>query len=274
MVLVVYLFLSLFLGIILAKLENSKKDNFFDYIIISNIYILVFSGIFSNIRNDIFLVVLFQVIGNIFYITYVKEMYVINNNLYNILKYLFSIVTSYLLNVMFINRVDNVFLDIEKVKFIIWFGVIVYLYLNINNIFNVNKLSRKQKLYYQDSEYIVMQYAKFKNKYYNAVSSKYTDLNLLIYSIMIYENYNRTKLMRRIDELKYRLFSKKGKFGIMQVYSEKVISDIESIKLVIKKLERIYGRNKDILKTLNLYYKCDRVEVKTIYKEICNFLNK
>ena len=227
-----------------------EKD-FFDYIIISNIYILVFSGIFSSIRDNIFLVVLFQVIGNILYVTYIKEISVVRNNFYNIVKYIFSVVTTYLLNILFINKVDSVFLDLEQVKFMIWIFIILYLYFSFKDNIKVREFEGNKKSYYQDTEYIVMQYAKFKN-----------------------ENYNRTKLMRKIDELKYRLFSKKGKFGIMQVYSEKVISDIESIKLVIKKLERIYGRNKDILKTLNLYYKCDRVEVKTIYKEICNFLNK
>ena len=138
----------------------------------------------------------------------------------------------------------------------------------------MNKLNNKKKLYYQDTEYIVIEYAKFKNKYYNVVSSKYRDLNLLIYSIMIYENYNRSKLMRKFDEFRYKLFSKKGKFGIMQVDSDKYIDDITSIKLVIKKLERIYAKNKDIYKTINYYYKVRNKEVLSIYKEVSNFDKK
>ena len=270
---ITYILFSIILSIILNKLEKEKKDNFFDYIIISNIYILILSGLFRGISNNIFLVIFLQIIGNVLYVTYIKEISIINNQ-YDILKYILCIISTYLLNILFINKVDSVFLNLEQVKFIIWVFIIGYLYFNLKDNFKVNKLNNNKKLYYQDTEYIVMQYAKFKSKYYNVVSSKYRDLNLLIYSIMIYENYNRPSLFRKFDKFRYKLFSKRGKFGIMQINSNKYIDDITSIKLTIKKLERCYVKNNDIYKTIASYYKVKKREVLSIYNELSNFDKK
>ena len=85
---IIYLIATLILWIILNILEKKKEDNFLDYIIISNIYILVLSSFFKSHSNNIFLIVIFQTITNILYTTYVKERTFINNNLYNIIKYL------------------------------------------------------------------------------------------------------------------------------------------------------------------------------------------
>ena len=133
----------------------------------------------------------------------------------------------------------------------------------------------------EDREYVVMQYAKFKSKYSTFISSKYNYLSQVIYSMMIYENYNRPELMRRIDLLKYRLFREENKFGIMQIEKKEPISDIESIEFVLKKLEKIYSTNVkekmgevDSIKILiKKYYKKEIREIISIYN-IINEFNK
>ena len=232
---IIYIILSIILNFILNKLEEEKENNFYDYIVVSNIYILILSGIFSHHSNNIFLVILFQVMGNILYITYVKEIPVLNNNIYNISKYLLSILIAYLLNINFVNKVDSIFLNEEQLKLIIWIFITCYLYFSFKDNFKLKVTGVKTKKFYQDEEYIVMQYAKNKYKYNNFVNSKNKEINLLVYAIMIYENYNRPKLLRKYDEIKYNIFSKKGKFGIMQINSNEYINDIESINLTIKK---------------------------------------
>jgi len=273
--LVIYIILSLILGVILNRLEREKKNNFFDYIIISNIYVLVLAGVFVNHSSNMFLVVLFQVIGNIFYMVYIKERAFVVNNSYNMFKYFLNVITSYFLNILFINKVDSVFLSLDQVKLVIWLLVMWYLYILLKDQVDVKKINNNNKMeFYENKEYIVMQYAKYKNKYYNNVKSKYKELVPVIYSIMIYENYNRTRIMRRFDELKCKYFSLGGKFGIMQVSSNKYIDDIGSIKLVINKLERLYSKNNDVLKIITLYYKNKNQGVLSIYREICSFDNK
>ena len=126
--LIIYLVGSIMLGIILNYLEKKKEDNFLDYIIISNIYILILSILFKNYSGAIFLIVLFQTIGNVLYITYVREISIFNNNIYNVIKYILNIIIAYLLNIFFINKVENVFLDPEQAKLIIWILVIGYIF--------------------------------------------------------------------------------------------------------------------------------------------------
>ena len=209
---ILYIISSLVLGIILNILENKKEDNFLDYIIISNIYILLLASFFKNHSNNIFLIVLFQTIGNVLYITYIKELPFFNNNKYNILKYMLNIITTYLLNIFFINKVKTILIDPEQVKLVIWILIISYIYLKLKDNIKLNKLKENKKLFYQDEEYIVMQYAKFKTKYYKIIKTKNKELIPLIYSIMIYENYHTPKLIRELN--KYKLFNKQRYYSL------------------------------------------------------------
>lgn len=275
---IIYIIASLILGIILNTLEKKKEDNFFDYIIISNIYILILSAIFPKHSSNIFLIVIFQTIGNILYTTYIKEVSFITNNWYNIIKYLSNIIITYLINSLFINKLNTIFLSVEETKQVLWILIIGYIYINLKNVPNQNLIKNKKELFYQDTEYLVMQYAKYKNKYFDIISSKYKDINFLIFSIMIYENYHKPKLLRKIDNIKYKLFSKKGRFGIMQIETKQPITDEESIELAIKKLEKIYTANKKEKITINLlikkYYKKDIKGIEEIYQTIKKFTEK
>ena len=71
-----YIIFSFILGLILNKLETKKEDNYLDYIIITNIYIFILSGILKTYNisiTNIFLIPLFQIVGYIIYITSIKE---------------------------------------------------------------------------------------------------------------------------------------------------------------------------------------------------------
>lgn len=281
----IYIISSIILNIILTKLENKKKDCLIDYIIISNIYIIFLSGIFDfyslTTNNDnIFLIILFLVIGKILYLTLVKERTILKNNEYNLKKYLITLLTSYLINILVINQVDNILPSMEHIKLIIWLFIIGYILFYIKKNIEIKVPTDNNISFHQDKEYIVMQYAKYKNKYNNLVTSKHQDINLLTYSIMIYENYNKPELIRKIDNLKYKFFHEEAKFGIMQLTKKQPITDEESIILSIKKLERIYTTNykdknnsKEIIKLLiKKYYKKDIKEIEDIYKIIKNFI--
>lgn len=279
----IYIISSIILSIILNKLDKKKKDNILDYIIISNIYILLLSGIFdfynlTNNNDNIFIIILFQIIGKILYITLIKERSILKNNDYNLKKYLITLVSSYLINILVINNIDNIFPSSETIKLLIWLFIIGYILLYIKKNIDIKAPTNNNINYYDDKEYIVMQYAKYKNKYNNIVSSKNEVLNQLTYSIMVYENYNKPELIRKIDLLKYKLFHEENKFGIMQINRKQPITDEESIIICLNKLEKIYNSNKDnkdIIKPLiKKYYKKDIKELISIYNTINKFNKK
>lgn len=277
--LIIYIISSIILSIILNKLERKKQDNILDYIIISNIYIIILSGIFKfyklTTNNDnIFLIILFLVIGNILYLTLIKERTILKNNNYNLKKYIITLISSYFINILIINKIDNIFPSIENIRLIIWLLIIGYILLYIKKNIEIKVPVNNNLSFYQDKEYIVMQYAKYKNKYNNIINSKYLEINNLLYSIMIYENYNKPELIRKIDLIKYKLFKEKIKFGIMQIEKNNPITDEESIDISKKKLERIYNINKDIKDIIKKYYKKEKNEIKIIYEVINEFNQK
>ena len=196
-------------------------------------------------------------------------------------KYFITLGSSYLVNILIINRVDNIFPSMENVKLLVWLFIIGYVFVYIKNNIDIKLPVNNNISFSEDREYVVMQYAKFKSKYGTFISSKYNYLSQVIYSMMIYENYNRPELMRRIDLLKYRLFREENKFGIMQIEKKEPISDIESIEFVLKKLEKIYSTNVkekmgevDSVKILiKKYYKKEIREIISIYN-IINEFNK
>ena len=130
-------------------------------------------------------------------------------------------------------------------------------------------------------EYIVTNYAKFKNLYNDEIDTDNSLLKNLLYAIMIYEDKKRNKYLRAIDNLFIGKINKLYKVGIMQVPSKIYLTDVESIKIVENKLIKIY--NKYLIadeltmvnKILKDYYKDDLIvnNVTYIYNVINNFLS-
>ena len=280
-----YLLASITLFFLLNYIDKKYSDNYLNRVIITVIYIIVLAGIFTNYNlvnnnDNIFLIVIIELLIRIFIYGYIKEINIFKNNPSNQKKYIYSIVATYIINYYFINKIDNVLPDIQEVKIIIWFLIIIYIYIILKN--NINKDSFKhQKVYfYKDREYVVMQYAKLKNKYSHIVKTRYRQLEPLIYAIMIYENYNHPEISRNLDKLKYKLDKNSNKYGIMQIYSNYPISDEESIKISIKKLERIYSNiynknnfNNKTTYIINKYYKSNNntKKIMNIYNIIITF---
>lgn len=283
--LLLYIISSFVLSLLLQEVEKRKKKNIMDSIIISNIFLLLLSGVFSTFHltennDNIFLIALFQVLGSIFYTNCIQEISIWQTKEATLKKYSITLITSYLLNVFFINQTKNVFPNIEGMKIILWLLVVSYLYLFLKNNISINNWQNQRITYYNDKEYIIMQYAKFKNRYNRVVHLKYKELTPLIYAMMIYENYHHPELLRKIDHLKYHFFHNKGKFGIMQIYSNYELTDEKSIQLTIRKLEHLYQRlskqnKKNIISNISYhYYHRYNKELIIIHKHILDFDRK
>ena len=166
----IYIIASIGLNIILNRLEKQKKQNFIDYVMIANIYMIILSGIFQFYRltdnnDNIFLIILFLILGKIFYLTLIKERTNLKNNDYLLKKYLITLGSSYLINILVINQVDDILPSMENMKLMIWLFISGYVLLYIKKNIDIKVPVDNQVSFYQDREYIVMQYAKYKNKY-------------------------------------------------------------------------------------------------------------
>lgn len=277
-----YLVFSIILLVILNLVEKRRNNNFYDYVIVANISIIFLAGIFDYYKivgsiENIFLIVLFAILFNIFYITVILERSILRDNKYNLIKYMITLVSCYLVNIFFINNIDSIFLKPEEFRIILWLFIFGFMYYYLKDFIVLFNKGKKKVSLLNDREYIIMNYAKFRGRYSNIVKVRNRDLENLVYAIMIYENYNRTEILRKFDLFKYQIMHNSGKFGIMQVFRNVPISDIDSIKIVSKKLERLYveesKKEKKYLITniIKRYYRKNIFEIEFIYREIVKF---
>ena len=260
-----------------GKINKQKK------IIFSLIYLLIVSGIFSYVglekfNNNIFVIIVIEFMFNLIYISYFLEKdYFTSENKY-LKNSLILIGIAFLVNVYFINKVDTVFLNSSELKIIVWLGIAFYIYKCI-----VNKdrdyeeiLDKKKSI---SKEEIVVSYAKLKLKYDKNIEIKNKNLRLILYSCMILGNYNRPKLLRKVDNIKFRLNPEKTKLGITQIESKKSITDYEAIDITAKLIENTYKKlEKDKVKKSTIYNevikkiaKKDVDNIMIIYKELEKF---
>lgn len=275
----IYIILGIILFIIIKYIENKYKINRREWLIFSIIIMLLFAGILVrlgiNYTSDIFLIFVFMMLTDIFYNSYILEQDFFSKEDKNIYYYILLIIIGFIINQEFINRVEEVFLTGEDLRLIIWFLAIIYLYkFSISkNILSNNKETTK----FISKDSILISYVKLKEKYYDECNYDNKDISNIIYSIMIYENKKRSKLLRKIDNFNYKINGGIKKLGIMQVESKKFITDSESINITYKKITKLYDRynkkkDKNVsIKVLDDYLKEESNNVKYIYEVIKKF---
>ncbi|MBE6157291.1 MAG: hypothetical protein E7160_00635 [Firmicutes bacterium] len=280
LVLLNYIIFSVILFICISYLKKKYLLNTTNTIIFTNILLILLAGLYKD-NTNIFIVVVFMFIIDMLYTTYLLGEDFFKDNRKNITNYFILIITSYLNNMYFINQVDNIFPKDSEPKIIVWLLVILFLY----DFFKENNVKEETtpKRVINNKEYIVMNFAKFKSRYQEDIKLENKKLTNIVYSIMIYENYNRPLIIRKIDTTKFKFVSKPTKLGIMQIESKKLIDDIDSIELACKKLDRIYNRKLKLKKKDDIinsvvkdYYKDEIKEenILTIYEIINNFLSE
>lgn len=277
---IIYIVLGIILFIIINYIDIKYKINRREWLIFSIIIMLLFAGILVrlgiNYTSDIFLVFVFMMLTDIFYNSYILEQDFFSKEDKNIYYYILLIIIGFIINQEFINKVEEVFLTGEDLRLIIWFLVIIYLYkFSISkNILSTN-IKENTKFISKDS--ILISYVKLKEKYYEECNYDNKDISNIIYSIMIYENKKRSKLLRKIDNFNYKINGGIKKLGIMQVESKKFITDSESINITYKKITKLYDKynkkkDKNIsFKVLDDYLKEESNNVKYIYEIIRKF---
>ena len=239
--------LFLFLNFVVKKFSLTKVE----YVLFTNIFLVFLAGFasyfhFTIFCDDIFIIVVFEFLIRMLYTTYLLDKDFFYREEGTLSLYLVNVVTAYLLNQFIIRQVDMMFLSPEQLKFLLWVFIILFFYHffhkkeNLSIVKNVSSIktnigNRKQ--------YIILQYSKMKQKYGKDIRVK-GDLRFLVYALMIYENNRRPGFFRRIDYLRYQYDYIPRKQGIMQVDTKKIISDVESIEMVEKKLEKLQDKKK------------------------------
>lgn len=283
---VIQFIFAFFLFLILNYFENKEtKNNNINHIIISNIYLIVISGFFSSLKwsslnENIFMVIAYELIIRLIYVKIILKREVLVNGKYYFTIYLFSIFFGFMIDFNIISKVDSVIPNAESILPGLWLLIIMFVYSLLKDKLTLKFIQDQNKFTDKLGEYIVVSYARLKNKYDKYVNNKNKQINRIIYSIMIYENYKNPSFMRKLDNLLVKYGAESIELGIMQVKTNKVITDEESIKLANAKISKIYDKevkNKltdQNLKTILKKYKNDNSfieQVNDIYIKLRDF---
>lgn len=256
-----------------------KESNRINEIILPTIYIIIISALFPTVKNNIFLIVIFEVFIRNFYVTTIESNNPLESNSVFIIDSIISVALSLFTYNYLIASVETLIPNPEDIKPFLWFLIIIYLIYLYTKYTKNRKESKKQKYAVRKKEFTIMQYAKYKSKYSSIVKSKSKIVNDLTYSIMIYETYKTPWIYQKVEEYIGAITKRETKYGIMRQPSYTHLTDEQSITLVLEKLEKGIKNNqvkeKELLnRLLDSYSEEEKESILKIYYEIIEFSKK
>jgi hypothetical protein len=226
---------------IFVKNEDAPATNFLIRVVTPIVYLIIISSIIYYLRADQFIYNIYLV--NIYYLIFRLAFALATGrrlliNWYRLIVYWLTIIAiSYIAYDKVIKIKKNILPDFSSLSNELWIIILVFIFQLFNNIRFSPSLSKKRK-----DNYIKHQYIRFKRLYGATIkaNTKNEVLEAVAYSILIYESFNRPYLARLIENLSFRITHKPHTLGVMQVLSNKIISDEESVDLGTKKIYDAY----------------------------------
>lgn len=125
-----------------------------------------------------------------------------------------------------LEKVDRLLPDPRSLIDQLWILIILFLYSVFNKVSIPFSGAAKR-----NEQYITNKFLTFRKRYDAIVSTNCPNefLEATTYSIMIYENLNRPAIIRRIESIRFKLTKKPHTLGIMQVQTDSLISNEQSI---------------------------------------------
>jgi hypothetical protein len=168
-----------------------------------------------------------------------------------LIHYLAILVFAIIIQKKFISSIDFLLPDFSEIKNEIWLLIILFLYQVGNSQMGLPEPSTDQErglaylpeLIPRKRKYIQRMYNKLKTRYgelIHPISEGDLEFEIVVYSILIFENFNRPRFIRIIERIWMKLSGKETSLGIMQVKSKDVISDEESIRRGVASLKKEY----------------------------------
>ena len=205
---ILYIFCGVLFYFAIEFIGNKITLGKVDKIIFLNVFNIIVSGLLFrySIRytDNIFLVFVFVMLTDIIYNTYIVDRDFFDNDSGGIYYYIGLVITGFIINQEFINKVNNVFLSGNEFRLVLWLLIIVYFY----NLFKNEKIfhrkdSNEKKVMSVNN--ILNNYAKFKYTYYDDCDHDNKVISNILYAIMIYEDNRRSKFLRDYDNFMYKI---------------------------------------------------------------------
>ena len=266
--------LALLLFIVMEVIKNKTKEDSLIYLF-PNIYLILVASIFTSLKNYTLIILILYLLLDIIntYVLSQKES-LIEDSIY-FKNILITFIIGLIIYNFYLLPVDNAFFNINEFKNFIWVVVILYLYQLFKNSNIKDKKIIKNNYDKHFKEYVILNYAKFKNRYSYLIKVKNKDIENVLYSMLIYESLVNSGLSKYFKRIRNRI-NQVNIYGIMNVNSNHFITDEESIVIVKDKLVKKYHHLKKDSNTLELikvkYQDKESIfEIKKILKIIEDF---
>lgn len=266
MIIIYEILLALLLFIMMEVIKNKTKEDSLIYLF-PNIYIILVASIFTSLKNYTLIILILYLLLDIIntYVLSQKES-LIEDSIY-FKNILITFIIGLIIYNFYLLPVDNAFFNINEFKNFIWVLVILYLYQLFKNSNMKDKKIIKDNYDKHFKEYVILNYAKFKNKYSYLIKVKNKDIENVLYSMLIYESLVNSGLNKYLKRIRNRI-NQVNIYGIMNVNSNHFITDEESIVIVKDKLVKKYHHLKKDCNYLEL------IKVKYQDKESIFEINK
>lgn len=228
---------------IFVKTEEAPALNFLIRVLTPIVYIIIVSTSLYYFGLDKFVWNIYLV--NIYYILFRLIFNLVTNrglllNWYRQFLYWTAIIViSYFTYEKLIKVKANILPDFSTVSNELWIIILIFIFQVANNLRFSPEATQKRK-----DNYLKSRYYYFKG-FYGQIIKDLTNnerLESIVYAIIIYEDFNRPKIARQVENLKFRLTKKPHTLGVMQVRSDKLISDLESVNLGTQKIVDAYKK--------------------------------
>lgn len=278
-----------YMGIsIFTKAEEAPALNFLIRVLTPIVYLIIISTILYSIGLDKYVLDIFWV--NVYYVVFrllfnlATSRGLLMDWFRQFIYWAAIISISYFVYEKIIKVKTNILPDFTTLANELWIIILLFLFQICNNI----QLS-PNGIYKRKQSYLKSRYKHFKKKYGLIIKdiTKNEVLETVTYAILIYEDFNRPKLARIIEYLRFSLTGKEHTLGVMQYKSKKFINDKESVILGTKKIVSAYikyvhkmnGRNETYYEWDSIYnivsdynvgdsYVYEVVELSTEIKEL------
>ena len=266
LILIIMIFLSFVLFLSMNYLSD-EKINRIDTILIPNISMILLASIFTKLKDYMILFIIFYLVIDFIYIFLISKKSLIIDNKNYYINSILTFILGVIIYEFFLLKVEYSYVNMEVFKNFIWVMIILYFYnkLNLKSI----KLEKSEKENFDSrfKEFVVISYAKLKNKYSYLIKTN-EDIENLLYSFMIYETYRKKSNV--ISLIKDKILNK-NKYNMLNIKSDHKLTIEENIVLMLEKLEnknkRIKNKNEKIEKLIKDNYGNDE------YKEIIKILD-
>jgi hypothetical protein len=233
---------------LLLEPDEAPAFNLLFRILTPVVFLLLLSALFyavslDHLNHNLYLIVIYYFLYRISYNVIYGRARLLNWPI----QLSYVIITSglsYAAQIYLISNKSYFFPNMETLGNQLWLLIIGFIYLLLNSFRGSQSNTQKRK-----NAYLNHRYRLYRKRYGRIIASIVDNQSLeaLIYSIMIYEAFNRPKAFRYLESIGFFLGVSKT-LGIMQVTTTKFITDSQSVKLACKKIIEDMSAEKDNLR--------------------------